>query len=855
MRKGLASWLAVWHPRYRAALVALLLLAVLAAALAYAQNDLLRLLTQALAEPARDDVASGSEATPSRLAALSARLGVGLPLLVLGLFIVARGAAAAAEFGKEMAGARLQVRSYCDLEGEILMHLLARDEGALRRHSPAETINRLAVDLRRVSELRLHVMMLVWAVLMIAGNLAFFFVKDWRLALVALAACVAGALWARHMIRKMSETDSEYLRQDDRVKIGFEELLRAAPEIGAGGLYGEARTDFSRLQATRNEPWLRSARIGAILSSGTIVSDLLAFVAMIAVVLYLRRAETASTALALVPVVIWALPRLFRHMSKLGVLTLRLRLAHNSAERLLEYEARGARPPQLEAPAAGPAQAEGPPESIELDGVSYQCPGAGSKPRGGVVDITTTLRVGRWTAIVGEPGSGASTLVRLALGRLSPQQGQVRWGPAPASPPADGGVACACAMLPQDPVLLDGTIRRNLLFGRARASDRREALSAEDLDVVERAGLGNVCRLKALDMLAAETDAQGGLSARIAAVRTRVRERLREACGSPALPYEKGHGDPKHWVLEGLLAGRCDRSQTVAALTEPAGRRQLAAIAECELGAQLVEAACGLLRRTRHLLSMPSFEAYARLARFPLPQAVWGLRESHAGLAEQTPLSPQNRQVLCAIALMSSPAELDDAEGPLRWRDPETREAYASSIRALASLVGDALRPFALHAVHPYLTWRENLVFGALDTPNSRAARLADETILAVVAEAGLAESFTRVGLGWEIGQPAGLSAGQRQLVALCRVLLRRTPVLVLDDPTPGLDAAGRAQVAALLGAWKAGRIVITVTRDRELLQAADDVLVLADGTLAATGTYAELERGSELFRRTLGRP
>ncbi|MFB3820165.1 MAG: ATP-binding cassette domain-containing protein, partial [Candidatus Methylomirabilales bacterium] len=96
------------------------------------------------------------------------------------------------------------------------------------------------------------------------------------------------------------------------------------------------------------------------------------------------------------------------------------------------------------------------------------------------------------------------------------------------------------------------------------------------------------------------------------------------------------------------------------------------------------------------------------------------------------------------------------------------------------------------------------------------------------------------------------LSGGQGQLVALCRALLRRTPVLVLDEPTSALDPASRARVAALLRGWRTDRVVISVSHDVEFVREADEVLLLDAGRLVASGPFEALERDSPLFARTL---
>lgn len=79
------------------------------------------------------------------------------------------------------------------------------------------------------------------------------------------------------------------------------------------------------------------------------------------------------------------------------------------------------------------------------------------------------------------------------------------------------------------------------------------------------------------------------------------------------------------------------------------------------------------------------------------------------------------------------------------------------------------------------------------------------------------------------------LSGGQLQRLALARALLRDAPVLVLDEPTTGLDAEAARRVMESLGRQAAGRTTLVVTHDLSLAAGADRVLVLDGGRLTET--------------------
>ncbi|MEU5031161.1 ABC transporter ATP-binding protein [Streptomyces milbemycinicus] len=87
----------------------------------------------------------------------------------------------------------------------------------------------------------------------------------------------------------------------------------------------------------------------------------------------------------------------------------------------------------------------------------------------------------------------------------------------------------------------------------------------------------------------------------------------------------------------------------------------------------------------------------------------------------------------------------------------------------------------------------------------------------------------------------AQLSGGQLQRVAIARAMLRNAPVLVLDEPTTGLDALSARRVVRPLRRLMSGRTTIMITHDLNLAPDADRILVLGHGRVVETGTHREL--------------
>ena len=142
-------------------------------------------------------------------------------------------------------------------------------------------------------------------------------------------------------------------------------------------------------------------------------------------------------------------------------------------------------------------------------------------------------------------------------------------------------------------------------------------------------------------------------------------------------------------------------------------------------------------------------------------------------------------------------------------------------------------------------TVRENIAYGkpgASEAEIEAAARAADahEFILS------LSEGYDTV-----IGQKGRrLSGGQRQRVAIARAMIRNAPVLLLDEPTTGLDAESGERVLEPLRRLMDGRATIVISHNLMTVRDATRIIVLESGSVVESGTHDELlTRGATYAR------
>jgi energy-coupling factor transporter ATP-binding protein EcfA2 len=113
-----------------------------------------------------------------------------------------------------------------------------------------------------------------------------------------------------------------------------------------------------------------------------------------------------------------------------------------------------------------------------------------------------------------------------------------------------------------------------------------------------------------------------------------------------------------------------------------------------------------------------------------------------------------------------------------------------------------------------------------------------------------VAQAIRAVGLeGYERREPHTLSGGEKQRVALAGLLAVEPEILVLDEPTSMLDAAGRREVLEHLDVLRSEKTVLHVTHHLEELMNADRVLVLNGGELVANESPERLLADPDLLR------
>jgi ABC-type multidrug transport system fused ATPase/permease subunit len=177
------------------------------------------------------------------------------------------------------------------------------------------------------------------------------------------------------------------------------------------------------------------------------------------------------------------------------------------------------------------------------------------------------------------------------------------------------------------------------------------------------------------------------------------------------------------------------------------------------------------------------------------------------------------------------PRLYDPQSGAVRIDGTDIRRFTLESLRDQISLV---LQDAVLFSG----TVADNIAYGLREASGEaivRAARLANAHEFIEQLPDGYATMLGERG--------ANLSGGQRQRIAIARAFIRNPPILVLDEPTTGLDVESTHLVLDALATLMRGKTTIIVSHDLNLIRRADRVCVIDSGRIVEAGTHHELLR------------
>lgn len=133
-------------------------------------------------------------------------------------------------------------------------------------------------------------------------------------------------------------------------------------------------------------------------------------------------------------------------------------------------------------------------------------------------------------------------------------------------------------------------------------------------------------------------------------------------------------------------------------------------------------------------------------------------------------------------------------------------------------------------------TIAENILYGRDDAT--------EEEMIAAAKDAQIHDHIMTLPDGYDTPireRGTSLSGGQRQRIAIARALVRDASIVILDEPTTGLDAASESAVVAALERLLQGRTAILITHRLSTTRSANSIAVMENGVIVEQGTHDEL--------------
>lgn len=174
-----------------------------------------------------------------------------------------------------------------------------------------------------------------------------------------------------------------------------------------------------------------------------------------------------------------------------------------------------------------------------------------------------------------------------------------------------------------------------------------------------------------------------------------------------------------------------------------------------------------------------------------------------------------------------------------RFNEPDAGSIHIGGVAINEIALADLRTQVGLVLQVPFLfrgTLRENLTAGLVDVP--------DAQVFEAARQARVDEFVDRLPDGYDtVIDPGGsnLSVGQRQRIAIARVLLRDPPILLLDEPTSALDVASETHVGAAIQAASSGRTTVIVAHRLSTVRDADRIIVMDRGSVTEEGSHDQL--------------
>jgi len=342
-----------------------------------------------------------------------------------------------------------------DLRNDVFERLIHLPVAYYDKQSSAGLVSKLIFDIEQIALACNQVCrVLIKDTLIVIGLLTWMFYLSWRLTFVFLAVTPLAAIIIRAASRRFRITSEDIQSSVGDIAHVAQEVFQGQRIVKAYGGYDYVRSIFLRANRDNRRQAMRRALVAAA------SVPLLIFVVGISVtvIIYLSMSGTASVVMSAgtfvsyigsVLMLMGPVKRLARVNEFIQSGIAASHSAFSVLDEVKEFE-------------GGENDAKHVPGRIEFKDVSFSY----DDGDGPVIDkLSFTIEAGQTVAFVGASGSGKSTVTALLMGFYRPQQGEIRVDDIPLESYQLGALRERIALVTQDAILFDDTIRNNVRFG------------------------------------------------------------------------------------------------------------------------------------------------------------------------------------------------------------------------------------------------------------------------------------------------------------------------------------------------------------------------------------------------------
>ena len=342
-----------------------------------------------------------------------------------------------------------------DLRNDVFERLIHLPVAYYDKQSSAGLVSKLIFDIEQIALACNQVCrVLIKDTLIVIGLLTWMFYLSWRLTFVFLAVTPLAAIIIRAASRRFRITSQDIQSSVGDIAHVAQEVFQGQRIVKAYGGYDYVRSIFLRANRDNRRQAMRRALVAAA------SVPLLIFVVGISVtvIVYLSMSGTASVVMSAgtfvsyigsVLMLMGPVKRLARVNEFIQSGIAASHSAFSVLDEVKEFE-------------GGENDAKHVPGRIEFKNVSFSY----DDGDGPVIDkLSFTIEAGQTVAFVGASGSGKSTVTALLMGFYRPQQGEIRVDDIPLESYQLGALRERIALVTQDAILFDDTIRNNVRFG------------------------------------------------------------------------------------------------------------------------------------------------------------------------------------------------------------------------------------------------------------------------------------------------------------------------------------------------------------------------------------------------------